>query len=336
MTPTTKTTVHTTQTQPDIPVWYNRISWGAIIAGVVLALAIQLLLSLLGLGIGLSTVNPTDEANPTSGLGIGAAIWFALSAIVAMFVGGMVSGRLANGTRSDGILHGLMVWGLVSLLSFYLVTTAVGRVVSGVGSLVGAGLAAGGAAATAAAPELRDSAEEMLRKNGFDLKNIREEAETLLRQTGKAELNPDVIAAKVDQASDQAVQTAQANADVAPAQQDANMDQLFSNLFREGQDTVQAVDREAVINVMVARGKTQAEAEQTVDGWIGAYQTAQQRLKEAEVKAREVAERTAEAATKAALLSFLVLLLGAIAAALGGRGASRAPETTVRVTRVQS
>ena len=321
----------TSTTTQDIPLWYNRISWGAIFAGLVLALAVQLVLSLLGLGIGLSTVDPATEANATAGLGMGAAIWFAISAIVSMFIGGMVGGRLANGTRHDGILHGLMVWGLVSLMSFYLVTTTVGRVVSGVGSVVGAGLAAGGTAVAAAAPDLKDSATDMLKKNGFDLNSVRQEAETLLRQTGKAELNPDVIAAKAEQAKDTASNTAQANADATPAQQNVNLEQLMGNLFREGQDTVQAVDREAVVNVLVARGKTQAEAEQTVDGWIGTYQTAQQQLKEAEVKARQVADDATNAATKAALLTFLVLVLGAVAAAFGGRMASRHHDDVTRV-----
>ena len=36
----------------------NQISWGAVLAGVVVALTAQLLLNLLGVGIGLSTIEP--------------------------------------------------------------------------------------------------------------------------------------------------------------------------------------------------------------------------------------------------------------------------------------
>jgi hypothetical protein len=327
----------TTQTTPkqDIPMWYTRISWGAIFAGLVMALAVQLLLSLLGLGIGMSTVDPATEANATAGLGMGAAIWFAISAIISMFLGGLVGGRLANGTRNDGLLHGLLVWGLTTLMTFYLLTTAVGRVVSGVGSLVGAGLSAGGSAVAAVAPELKDSAAEMLQKNGFDLSNIKQQAETLLRQTGKTELQPEVLQAKANDAADQTAETAQDNANTSTMQQNDNLDELLGNLFREGQDTVQAVDREAVVNVLVARGKTQAEAEQTVDGWIGAYQTASQKLKDAEVKARQVADDAANAASKGALWAFLALLLGAIAAAVGGRVASKTSHEKIVTTTIR-
>ena len=236
--------------------WYSRISWASIFAGLVIALALQILLSLLGLGIGLSTVDPATEANATAGLGTGAAIWFGISAIASMFVGGLVCARLSNSLPNDGILHGLLVWALTTLMTFYLVTTAVGRVVSGVGSILGAGLSATGSAVAAAAPDLKDSAADLLKEKGFDLDTIRKDAETVLRQTGKTELQPDVIAAQVKDAKSDAASTAQANADATANEQNANLDELLTKLFSHGKDTINAVDRQAVINVLVARGKT--------------------------------------------------------------------------------
>ena len=60
------------------------------------------------------------------------------------------------------------------------------------------------------------------------------------------------------------------------------------------------------MNVVMKRtGKSRAEAEQTVDGWIKTYQQAsvkfEQAKKDAEVKARQVADDTASAASKAAI-----------------------------------
>ena len=49
----------------------KRISWSAVFAGVLVAIVSQMLLTLLGLGIGLSTVDPVSEQNPTAGLGTG-------------------------------------------------------------------------------------------------------------------------------------------------------------------------------------------------------------------------------------------------------------------------
>jgi hypothetical protein len=326
-TPNQHTNVHHDRvTVSDMPLWYNRVSWGAILAGTAVALAVQVLLMLLGTAIGMTTINPASEANPMDGLATGGLIWWTITSIIAMFIGGWVSGRLANGTPADGLMHGAMVWALSTLL----ITTAMGRVVTGVGTMVGHGLALGTTAAVTAAAN-NDSSDEAMRSNGFNLDNIRQQAETLLRQTGKPELQPENLRAQAEDVADDTATTAQANANTAPAQQNANVDQLLQNLFREGQDTVQAVDREAMVNVLVARGQTQAEAERTVDGWIGTYQTARQQLKAAEAKARQAAEQAAETAAKAAMWAFIASLLGAIAAAIGGRMAIRTVETT-RVT----
>src|SRR5690242_15021914 len=43
----------------------GRISWGAVIAGVILALVIQLALNLLGISIGTSQLDPYDRDAPT-------------------------------------------------------------------------------------------------------------------------------------------------------------------------------------------------------------------------------------------------------------------------------
>src|SRR5215213_7095253 len=41
----------------------NRIAWGAVLAGVVIALVTQLVLNMIGLGIGVSTLDPAAGAN---------------------------------------------------------------------------------------------------------------------------------------------------------------------------------------------------------------------------------------------------------------------------------
>ena len=64
----------------DVKVWpglTRRISWGAVFAGVVMVLAVQIL-RLLGLGIGLGTVDLAQNgATPSAGsFGIGAGAWW--------------------------------------------------------------------------------------------------------------------------------------------------------------------------------------------------------------------------------------------------------------------
>jgi hypothetical protein len=53
---------------------FRRVSWAAIFAGVIFTVVIQLLLTLLGVGIGAATVEPLQQAQPGKGVGIGAAI----------------------------------------------------------------------------------------------------------------------------------------------------------------------------------------------------------------------------------------------------------------------
>ena len=51
----------------------DRISWGAVFAGTVMTLAVMLILSLIGMGVGLSTLDPQTGDNPSgTTIGIGA------------------------------------------------------------------------------------------------------------------------------------------------------------------------------------------------------------------------------------------------------------------------
>jgi len=114
------------------------------------AIAVQLLLNLLGIGVGAATINPQQGQHPGQGLAVGAAIWFVLSSIISLFVGGWIAGRLAGTPdKKDGALHGFVTWALASLVLFYLLSTAVGGLVGGAASVLGqtASLAARGAQA---------------------------------------------------------------------------------------------------------------------------------------------------------------------------------------------
>src|SRR5947209_16529584 len=107
------TAVETTTTRVEAgPHTHRRISWAAIFGGVILVIAIQLLLSLLGAGVGLGTVNTNAGSTPDAGtLGIGAGLWWVVSSCVAIGVGGFVAGWLAGVERRfDGVLHGLVTW----------------------------------------------------------------------------------------------------------------------------------------------------------------------------------------------------------------------------------
>ncbi len=88
------------------------------------------------------------------------------------------------------MLHGLLAWGLVTMLTFYLITTSIGSLISGATGVVGKGLSMAGQGIASVAPQVTDSIKGKLEEQGVDTTKIRQEAETLLRQTGKPELKP--------------------------------------------------------------------------------------------------------------------------------------------------
>lgn len=93
-----------------------RISWGAVFAGLVVSLSIGWLLHLLGLALGVSIADAADSYGMQSGVAVGATIWIILSWAVSLFIGALVTARLAG--RIDdfsGMLHGLTLWGVATL-----------------------------------------------------------------------------------------------------------------------------------------------------------------------------------------------------------------------------
>lgn len=131
----------------------NRISWGAVLAGVALALVAQLLLNMLGVGIGLSTVDIGSGAdNSGTAYSIGAGLWWVLSGIIAALLGGIAAGRLAGAAHRDtASWHGLITWAVSTLLVIYLLTSAVGGVLGGAFHVLGSTVSGAGKAAAATA-----------------------------------------------------------------------------------------------------------------------------------------------------------------------------------------
>lgn len=132
------------------------ISWSAIFGGLASGMATFILLALLGMAAGITAIDP-QSAEPVGNVPMLAGIWTGVSMLLSAFIGGYVSARISGlSRRSDGILHGFVVWGVNTLLFTFLVTTSVGNLLGGVFSTVGksaqavatAGGAAGGTAAT--------------------------------------------------------------------------------------------------------------------------------------------------------------------------------------------
>lgn len=305
------------------PAPVRRVFWGAIFAGMVLAIVVQLLLSLLGTSIGMSTLDPLRHSSPdASTFGIGAGIWWVVSSILSLFAGGWVAGHLAGAPdKTDSMLHGLLTWGLATIATVYLLASIVGSIVSGGASLVGtAATAAGSAAASVAAPAA-NAAKEQLEESGFSVDALISQGKQLLQQTGKPALQPESLTNQADAATNSLT-----NATNTASPED--LESTIKRIISAGKDTVEQADRDALVNVVVARtGLSRSEAETRVNNWVQGYEKAraayQKKKAEAAQKAREVADAAAKASAQAALAAVIALALGALAAGFGGLLAGR-------------
>lgn len=118
--------------RPLLPV----IRWGAVLAGVAVGISVQLVLSLLGIASGLSLTSVSAGEAP----GTGTLIWAAVSMLISALVGAYVAGRMSGLKRKiDGILHGIVVWAVTTLLFVLLATSAAGSLLTTMFSSIGQG-----------------------------------------------------------------------------------------------------------------------------------------------------------------------------------------------------
>lgn len=261
----------------------HRMSWGAVFAGIASGLVVQLILSILGLALGLSTVDPTSDGTPSaSTLSLGAGIWWIVSGIVAAGIGGYLAGRLSGkSNRTTAGFHGFVSWASTTLVVAFLLSSALGSVVSGTfgaasGILGGAGHLVGGSVQTAAqtiAPSLSQMRDPL---SGI---------EGQIKATTDGQ-DP----AQLRDAAASAVKTA---------------------LTGDAAEQQQAADRAAEA-LAKARGIPLDQAK----GQVAQYR---QQYQQAKAKAAEVAQAAAHATSQAALGLVVSLLLGAVAAFFAGR-----------------
>ena len=120
-----------------------RVSWGAVIAGVILSLTVYLILSVLGAAIGMSALSPLSRPNPLQGFGFRSGAYLIVMTVIAVFIGSYFAGRCAPVL---GWLHGLLAWAVMILMVLYSATSLVGSAVSAAGSVASTGATVGAAA----------------------------------------------------------------------------------------------------------------------------------------------------------------------------------------------
>jgi hypothetical protein len=231
------------------PVGWRRASWGAIFAGAFVTMAVFLTLQILGAGIGASALDLTGS-RITSGrsLGIGAAIWWFITGLIALFIGGWVAGRLSwRLDKLERALHGLTVWSVFYVGMFLLTLTALGALVGGGVSLLSSGVSAAGQAATT--PQGQQAMGQAMQNQGLSPQIIQQEFAKIMGGAGNQQSNPSVAAAVNDylkssrtpQDRQQAVQAITQ----ATGMSEAQANQMLANLERAGQEARETTEKAA-------------------------------------------------------------------------------------------
>ncbi|OHT18553.1 hypothetical protein [Edaphosphingomonas haloaromaticamans] len=275
----------------------SRLSWPAIFAGITLAIALQLVLALLGTGIGFSLVDPVRGTTPgANSFGIGAGLYWIVSMMISLGAGSYAAARVAGAhDRFDGLVHGLTIWGLTSILTVYLITSAVGGIIGGAFRTVGGVASAAGQSVGATAPAIARAA-------GVDDFDIRNEAAAYLTTV------------PADPAA------------MSPQEAQKEVARQLPDLAASGAKGAQAESR--IVAIVAAQQKiSEAEARRKVEA-------AKARFVAARNDAVQTAKTTVDtAAGGAAGTSFLVvvaLIIGAASAGFGGIVGGRRDEVIVR------
>ncbi|HEV2074592.1 MAG TPA: hypothetical protein VGR29_13260 [Thermomicrobiales bacterium] len=113
----------------------NRVQFGPIVAGILTAIASMLVLTVLGLAIGASALEPREVGE---GVGTAATIWGIASAIISFFLGGWVAAKTAAVAGvGSGMINGFIVGAGILALVLWLVGSGLGAAIGLIGSNVG-------------------------------------------------------------------------------------------------------------------------------------------------------------------------------------------------------
>ena len=275
----------------------SAVSWGAIIAGAVVASALSLALLMLGAGIGLVSVSPWSNNNVSvTTFGILAAAWFVAVQLFSSGVGGYLAGRLRTrwvSVHTDEVYfrdtaHGVIVWGVGAIVTAWLLTSGAASVVSGAAH-------AGGSAMEAAGTSVGGPAAQAVGQAAFSEGSSTAYFTDMLFRIDHPETSRD------------------------PAASRAEVGRILITDGLSGE--LPAADKAYVAQVVVARtGLSPADADKRVSEVV-------EQAKNAKDKAIETAKAAAEAARKTgvyvALWAFISLLIGAFSASfmatVGGR-----------------
>ena len=102
--------------------YHDQVRWGPIVAGLVIALSTQLVLSAFGAAIGLTSIGDSGAPRTEApGVGTNIGIWAIISLLLSLFAGGWITGRTSGRmSRNTALLNGAILWASTLALSAWL------------------------------------------------------------------------------------------------------------------------------------------------------------------------------------------------------------------------
>ncbi|CAF26467.1 TIGR04086 family membrane protein [Bartonella quintana] len=330
-----------TSLEEQYPLFYTPISWSAIFAGLVTALATSICLSFLVAALGLSQMD-FSSSSPFEGSFLSVGIGSLIVMLISLASGSFVAGRFAE---TSGALHGFLTWALLTLLmalqASFLVSSA-------------ASLSAKIVSESGATQKIVDSlktdvfpllsklngknVESFLRENtenGVDFDKLRSELRTLLKKSEISALDPDRLKQAYQKALKDvgSVLTAFKN---DPSHSRTYLRELRHRLSDHIQTMTAKFNQSEIIDDLMKGGMTRAEAQKAANHALDVYQTAEakigqtikafeqqantlsEKLNTAKNNARHGADKTAKTASHMGWWGFLGSLIGAILSSVLG------------------
>jgi hypothetical protein len=237
------------------------VSWGAVFAGAAVATATSLILLLLGFGLGLSVISPfAGEGAEMSTIGIGTAIWLALTHILASGLGGYLAGRLRvkwpDVDRDEvyfrDTANGFITWAVATLIAIALTISTATSILAGgarVGEMAGTAVgglagAAGSAASQGADSNFVDYFVDGLLRDTPDAQDMQEAGEAVRRELATI-FQRNLLTGEFDQEDRQYLASVIARyTNMSPGEAEARVNELI-NRAEETMASAAATAREA-------------------------------------------------------------------------------------------
>ena len=283
----------------------SHIQWGAIVAGLAVGLAVQMLFTLLGLAIGAWSID-LREAQPTGGIPLATGLWTGVSMLMSAFVGGYVASRLSgSSSRTEGLYHGGVLWGVTSVVFAWLGTTALSFMIGGLFTTLGGGLQmlSQGVGTAVSAVSAKIPGTGITNLTAADLRN---QIESVLKATEKPELQPSTMKKEIDKKS-------------ARAREGQSVQKVSDSTIGEVRERLVAMDRDAAVNIMVNKlGMSEKQAQEVAQTAIGMVASVKETGKELKEKSMDIGNATMTGVGSAAWWLFVLALLSLGASLTGG------------------